>query len=332
MPPPLVLLFYDGYERKARPGLGAIYAELHRAARYSYKHLRRQHPWSGFYTVFLMLAEALRYVGAEVRINDFAAASNMPDHPIGIAGYGAALDAVRDLPNPRLIGPGVTLSPWEPAGLYDDARNKGVIVHCDWLAEVMRPWHDGRLWLWFAGFDLTRYRDGRDAPKQYDLLIYDKIYHRRDDYYPRTIGALSALLEAVGLTSTIVRYGHYHLDDYKRLLQASRAMAFFSHAETQGIAYQEALASNVPVFAWDEGAWLDPLAAKLGPDPVLCSSVPFWDERCGRTFKVAGLADEWRVFWAAIAQYEPRAFVADRLSLQRSAEAYLSAYFAAGQR
>jgi hypothetical protein len=324
---PLVLLFYDGYELKARPGvLGALYSSSHRAARTLYARARGRHPHSGIYTVFRMLVAALRHGGADVRINDFAAAQSNPDHPIGVAGYDGALNAVSSLPNPRLIGPGVTLSPWDPPGLYEDSRNNGVLVHCQWLAEVMRPWHDGRMSLWHAGFDLDKYKDGGSGPKRRDVLIYDKIYHRRDDYFPRTIGALTRLLEARGQTYTVFRYGRYALSDYKRALSASRAMAFFSHAETQGIAYQEALASNVPVFAWNEGVWLDPIAEKLNRGPVACSSVPFWDARCGSTFTTATLPAAWEEFWTKRESYRPRAFVSEALSLESSAKAYLDAY------
>jgi hypothetical protein len=328
-----VLLFYDGYELKARAGpLGAVYSQGHAIARNLYKRARGQHPNSGIYTVFQMLVAALRHVGADVRVNDFAAARANPSQPIGVAGYEGALSAVSALPNPRLLGPGVTLSPWEPRDLYDDARNRGIIVHSAWLADVMRPWHEGKIALWHAGFDLGRCADSRAQPKTYDVLIYDKIYHRRDDFHPRTIDALIALLEARGLTHTVFRYGHYALGDYKRALAASRSMAFFSHAETQGIAYQEALASNVPVFAWNEGVWLDPLADKLNRGPVACSSVPFWDDRCGATFTTATLPAAWEEFWTKREDYRPRAFVSEALSLESSAQAYLDAYRRVAQR
>jgi glycosyltransferase involved in cell wall biosynthesis len=330
---PLVLLFYDGYELKARPGgLGTVYSRAHHTVRDLYKRARGQHPNSGLFTVFQMLVAALRHVGADVRVNDFAAARANPTQPIGVAGYEGALSAVAALPNPRLIGPGVTLSPWEPRDLYDDARNRGIIVHSAWLADIMRPWHEGKIALWHAGFDLGRYADSRGQPKTHDVLIYDKIYHRREDYLPRTINALIALLDSRGLSYTMMRYGHYALDDYKRMLAASRAMAFFSHAETQGIAYQEALASNVPVFAWNEGVWLDPLAEKLNRGQVACESVPFWDARCGETFTAETLPTAWEIFWAKRETYQPRAFVSEVLSLESSAEAYLAAYRRVAQR
>src|SRR5262245_47538838 len=72
---PLVLLFYDGYERHARPGLGgAIYSQARRFARYAYRRLRRRQLRTGFYTAFLSLQRSLKLLGCDVRVNDFTAA------------------------------------------------------------------------------------------------------------------------------------------------------------------------------------------------------------------------------------------------------------------
>ena len=65
----------------------------------------------------------------------------------------------------------------------------------------------------------------------------------------------------------------------------ARAMIFLCEHETQGIAYQQALSCGVPILAWDRGGhWQDPACFppwSMG-NPV--TSVPYWDERCGRTF------------------------------------------------
>jgi hypothetical protein len=42
------------------------------------------------------------------------------------------------------------------------------------------------------------------------------------------------------------------------------------------------------------------------------------------------MLEAWDRFWPAHAQFTPRAFVAETLSLKRSAELYLEAYRAAG--
>jgi hypothetical protein len=110
-------------------------------------------------------------------------------------------------------------------------------------------------------------------------------------------------------------------------------MIFLCEHETQGMAYQEAMASNVPILAWDPGIWVDPQAQKYDTNPIPACSVPFFDQRCGERFsdgKVFG--DAFDVFWARRAEYAPRAFVRDELSLAESGRVYLNHLSTAAKR
>ena len=74
-----VLLFYDGYEIKAREGRGAaLFHALCSRARFAWGALRGKHNKSGFYVAFIGLCDALRAAGHDVRINDFRAARCRP--------------------------------------------------------------------------------------------------------------------------------------------------------------------------------------------------------------------------------------------------------------
>lgn len=329
----LVLLFYDGFERRAEPEfLPRLKAEARRHARYAYRRLRKKQLRSGFYTWFFMLREALERSGYNVRVNDFALARKLPDHPIGVVGFTTVHDKIKDLPNPRAVGPGSCNSPFEVKGLKDDPRNAVIIETCDWLADATTPLHGERPQLWFGGFDTARFPDAKQHEKTYDVLIYDKIYFERDTLYPQAVEPFIALLEDQGLSYTTIRYGAYTLDDYLSALKASRSIAYFAHSETQGMACQEALAMNVPVFAWDQGVWMDPVAKQFFDEPVPCTSVPYFDERCGERFQIGNIAERWNAFWARHEDMAPRAFVADTLTFEGSADAYMSAYRMAGER
>jgi hypothetical protein len=110
-------------------------------------------------------------------------------------------------------------------------------------------------------------------------------------------------------------------------------MLFLCEHETQGMAYQEALASDVPVLSWDPGTWLDPNCRVWEDRPVPATTVPYFSSTCGDRF--TGIHD----FNAALdrfitnsGQYAPRQWVAENLSMQKSAELYLRAYFHAAGR
>lgn len=329
--PESVLLFYDGFERRceSRPWR-RLAAELRRGARFGYRTLLRKQTRTGFYTAFLLLVQALERHGSRVRINDFAFAKAHPELPIGAAGYPTVLEKLEVLDNPRLVGPGLYASPLENPELFADPRNRLYLQCSAWIERMFAPWYGDRQRRWFAGLDLARFPDTRDRAKGIDVLIYDKIYFQRDRLHPETIGRFEDMLRRQGLSWTTLRYGQHHYGDFQAALAQSRAMAYFSHSETQGMACQEGLACNVPVFAWDEGVWPHPHAAALGKGPVACTSVPYFDERCGVTFTATTMLDAWPRFWAGRDGFAPRAFVRDELSLERSAGLYLRAYAEAG--
>ena len=88
----------------------------------------------------------------------------------------------------------------------------------------------------------------------------------------------------------------------------------------------------MPVFAWDEGDFVDPQLKRDAPAGLAVSSVPYFDRRCGRRFRAATLETEFNSFWSCLDHYRPRDYVRDELSLQRSATAYLALYARAGSR
>jgi len=104
-------------------------------------------------------------------------------------------------------------------------------------------------------------------------------------------------------------------------------MIFLSGSETQGMAYQESMASNVPILAWDQGFWLDPNRERWDDNPVAATSVPYFSEQCGERF--VGLDDFASAldrFLSRLTLYSPRRYVSEHLSLAESAALYLQAY------
>lgn len=327
---PLVLLFYDGFEWRAREGsLGALRAQARRAARFAYRTIRRKQVYTGFYTAFLALRTALERHGCDVRVNDFAAARGHPHYPIGLAGYPSVLDAVT-LPNPVVFGPGDFGHPLEAQKVAADPRMKVLIQPSDWFRDYYRAWCGDKVVTWFAGIDTQLWRDRSGEAKSIDVLIYDKIRWNQSEMVPRIRDRLCAHLRARGLSFRILRYGAHHRNEFAAALAQARSMAFLCEHETQGLAYQEALAANVPVFAWDEGVLIDPSLAEFAPPGLAVSSVPYFDERCGARFESEQMEPAFDGFWATLAAYRPRQYVEDCLNMSASAKAYLDLYAQAG--
>jgi hypothetical protein len=323
---PLVLLFYDGFELTAEPGIsGRLYSQSRGAARYVYRTIRRKQVWTGFYTAFKSLCLCLRQAGCDVRVNDFALALSNPSYPVGLAGYPSVLSKV-SLSNPVIFGPGDYGDPDAAVTLVREPRIRKLIQPCEWAADLYREGCGERMMVWPVGIDTDLWHDESMQAKSVDVLVYDKIRWHREREVPRVLQRVTDHLQACGRTFATLRYGHHHHDEFRRGLRHSRSMIFLCEHETQGLACEEALASNVPVLAWDEGVLVDPHQRRFAKPDLVVSSVPYFDERCGETFRIAEFEKTFSLFWDKLGGYRPRQYVLENLSLARSAEAYLAAY------
>jgi hypothetical protein len=324
----VVLLFYENFEQD----------RLVRGDRLVVRALRRLYHAStagrtgtGIETAFRLLVTSLERAGYRVVVNDHALARRNPRHPVGIAGYSHVLDLV-SLPNPAVLGPGLFDHPAIAPRLMEDPRFASYLVPSAWTLAMFEATYGGRCAIWFAGIDLSAWPDRRAHPKDIDVLVYDKVTCQSPTYDTTLVQPLLRTLKARGRSFHILNYAGYTHDEFRALLARSRAMAFLSEHETQGIAYQEAMASNVPILAWDQGSWLHPRRRQWQRDPVPASSVPYFSEACGVKFREVGeIPRAVDALLAGLDRFEPRRFVAANLSLRASADRYLAIYHAAAR-
>jgi glycosyltransferase involved in cell wall biosynthesis len=227
--------------------------------------------------------------------------------------------------NPIVAGVALMTHPSEWPTLCDDYPVVRYLQHSQWAGDVYRPYFGGRVSLWAVGIDTATWAP-RMQTKTADFLIYDKIRWDRE-----TTGdiLLSRVREELGrrrLTWTELRYGSYDERDFRARLDSSRAMIFLCEHESQGLAYQECLSSGVPILAWDQGRCLDPNRFHWGQPDIPASSVPFFDDRCGRRFQgpndFATALDDFQERLRS-GTYSPRTFVLDQLTLEKCSAAYL---------
>ena len=324
---PLVLLFYDGYEwRASATRAGGLAAQLRRFARWSLRSLRRQQLRTGFYSAFEALRRALTASGCDVRVNDYRTARRLPGYPVGAAGYPTMLGKIPP-GHPVVFGPGDFGDPSQAEAVARDERFCALIQPCDWFCDIYRPACGDKIVRWAAPIDVARWVDASSVAKSNDVLIYDKIRWARDELVPRLYDRVVRHLEAQGLRHQTVRYGHHPLARFAAGARTSRAMIFLCEHETQGLAYQEAMAVNVPVLAWDEGRIIDPTLAPYGRADLGVSSVPYFDPGCGDTFTERDFEAKFDDFWSRLASFSPRRYVVDELSPGACADRYLDIYF-----
>jgi glycosyltransferase involved in cell wall biosynthesis len=321
----VVLLFFEDVERDTW-----VRGDRHlrRNARRLARAVRKGQTVSGVEMAVRLLIEAVERLGYRVVLNDRGLAARNPGYPIGLAGYPHVLDGW-DLPNPAILGPGLLDHPLERPRLMDDPRFRAYIVPSPWMEDLFeRAWH-GRTFRWFAGIDVAAWPDFSSASKDLDFLIYEKFLWDKEGRRRDLLAPIEAALKARGLRFASIRYGNYVHAQYRALLRRSRGLLFLCDHETQGIACAEAMACNVPVLAWDQGFWLDPLRLRFGEEPVAASSVPYFGPSCGEKFEgAAAFPEALNRFLKGLGQYEPRRFVAENLSLELSGRRYLERYAA----
>jgi glycosyltransferase involved in cell wall biosynthesis len=163
--------------------------------------------------------------------------------------------------------------------------------------------------------------------KTTDFLIYDKVRWEHQRFEVELIRPIRDELKKHGLSFCEIRYGFYEEEKFERQLHRCKAMIFLCEHETQGIAYQQALACGVPILAWDRGGyWQDPefYPHKVKFHPV--SSVPYWNEHCGMKIEnfsqfISRLDEFWRKVQAGT--FHPRDYVLENLTLEKCAKDYL---------
>jgi hypothetical protein len=281
---------------------------------------------AGQMRVFLNLCAGLDRLGVRYRVNDYRYIKRQPQELACIVGKPVVLDKLRWL-NPILFGASVYSHPLEDPTLLSRLPVRKILVPGEWMRQMWEPYFGAAVQVWPVGIDTHLWRPRPEIPKPFDVMLYDKVRWDHEAYETSLLAPIRAALEQRGLRVVELRYGYYREEHFHMLLQQCRAMVFLCEHETQGIAYQQALASGIPLFAWDRGGfWQDP---SFYPDKVRyapVSSVPYWDERCGMKFEHAqSFASQLGTFWAMVEEdrFSPREYILENLTLEHCSQRYL---------
>ncbi|HVY88221.1 MAG TPA: hypothetical protein VG942_05090 [Hyphomonadaceae bacterium] len=299
---------------------------LKRIVRPAWELLHSNQKKTGFRVSFEMLEAALRKAGYRVHVNRYDLARRNPTHPVGIVGFPIILDGWT-LPNPALLGPSLYDHPGLKPDLFNDSRFKLLVTLADWQHKMHQRGYGDRCVQWFAGIDLDRWPDLSGHPKTIDFLVYDKIRWDHDALSESLLNPILAELARRGLRTETLRYKFHDHAKLKDAMARAKALLFICEHETQGLAYQEAMASGLPVLAWDPGRLVDPIWQRFDKAPPETSSVPFFSPSCGETFAtLEAFPEALTRFLARQSSYDPRGYVKAHLSQEESARRYADAY------
>jgi len=274
--------------------------------------------------VFLNLCAGLDILGIPYRINGYRYIERHPDELACIIGKPHVLNKTH-WRNPILFGAAVYSHPLADPDLLKRLPVRKVLVPGEWMRQMCEPYYGDTVVDWPVGIDTDSWTRDPDNQKTFDFLLYDKVRWEHENYRATLIEPIRQELSRRGFTYSEIRYGCYEEETFREMLRRCRAMIFLCEHETQGIAYQQALACDIPILAWDRGGyWQDPEfyphRVKFGP----VTSVPYWDERCGRTFAdAAEFPERLSQFCVDLTHYSPRDYILQNLTLEICARKYL---------
>jgi glycosyltransferase involved in cell wall biosynthesis len=273
--------------------------------------------------VFLNLCAGLDILGISYRINEYRHIERHPEELACIIGKPHVLNKVH-WHNPIMFGAAVYSHPLSDPNLLKRLPVQKVLVPGEWMRKMCEPYYGEAVVAWPVGIDTESWTWDRNVRKTSDFLVYDKVRWEHEKYEASLIDPIRQELRHREFTYSEIRYGYYEEETFRNKLRSCKAMIFLCEHETQGIAYQQALACGIPILAWDRGGyWQDPEfyphRVKFGP----VTSVPYWDERCGKKFAgAAEFSEKLSHFWTELANYSPRDYVLQNLTLEKCARKY----------
>lgn len=284
--------------------------------------------------VFLNLCKGLDLLGVSYRVNDYAYAKGNPQELVGIVGKPIVLNKM-NWKNPILFGASIYSHPCDNPDLLKQFDIRQVLVPGEWTRDMFFPFYGDKVQTWYVGIDTEHWSSKLQQNQNIDVLIYDKVRWKHEQYEKELINPILEHLNRQKLRISVIRYGHYREDQFREILKRTKSMIFLCEHETQGIAYQQALSFGIPIFAWDRGGyWQDPTYYPHRVKFQSVTSVPCWDERCGLKFKNTDeFVQLWQSFWLKLNrnEFNPRAYILDNLTLEKCAKKYFDIFTSLSQ-
>jgi hypothetical protein len=214
-------------------------------------------------------------------------------------------------PENIIIGPNICTLPIDNDFVMSQ-KYKKIITPSEWVKKLYSKWIDEtKICIWPVGIDTDIFSSLSQREKEIDCLIY---YKRRD---LNDLKLAKKILREKGQSYKIIEYGHYSESEFIDLLSKSKYVFLIDNCESQGIAVQEILSTNTPIFVWDVTHWND-----RGEDfKVEATSIPFWSDDCG--IKVCNseiIEESLNKFLKKFDFFQPRDYILENLNLKSQAK------------
>ena len=260
--------------------------------------------------VFQNLTRGLQILKENYSINPF---DINPEHPAYCLSQHPILYKEHNNIEHLVIGPNLCVVPSDMPWILEQ-RYKAMIVPSLWVKKLYERWLSSeKIHVWPVGIDSSKFKPS-DSKKTTDCLLYFK---NREQY---ELTYVEELLKKYHQSYKVLNYGSYSSEDFYNITGECRYSFLLDNTESQGIAVQEMMSCNLPIFVWDKPLW-DHRGKNFA---CQATSVPYWNECCGEKVEEASkIPERFENFLENLNNYSPRVFVKENLSLKKQAEAFL---------
>jgi len=269
------------------------------------------HPtYRGHFAVTRSLVQGLQSIDASFNYN-VRFPWELADTVIVLAGVRTlrqAIELKRQGKIKRLFaGPNIVVFSSDENSLLASAEIDAVVTPCNLVNELYledNPSLKDKIFSWPAGVDCKYWTPGMLEDKN-RILIFEK-------QTPGPVGPVepyAEYLRLLGWPVEVIKYGEFSHAIYRQKLQQSCLMLGFVTAESQGIAWAEAWAADVPTLIWKNtsNVW--------GGRRYSCSTAPYLNQKTGLFFDDL---DDFKVqfaYWESHRdQFAPRAWTLENMS------------------
>ena len=227
-----------------------------------------------------------------------------------------------DKNKPVLMGPNLFVLPNDNPFLCNSFND--FVVPAQWVKDLYLKFDllkNKNMHVWPVGIDTEEWNFENDKKETTNLNCF--IYYKNRS--ENDLAIAQAVCNKFNLKYEIIKYGSYQEQELKSLCKKMSHNNGFAilltGTESQGVAYQNILSSNVPCYVFNSPTWKSDDSSIVVP----ASSVPYFDKTCGEISNNINL-EQFENFIKNVAsnKYKPRHFVIQNLNIEKQATEYLA--------
>lgn len=229
----------------------------------------------------------------------------MPSNPIDTSKY----------PNKKFIfGPHFSTFPMNKMNVIKNVYNNSVYIQpSDWVVQLWNIVNERILPVKRIAFPVNteKFKPEKEIEDRDRIFVYFK---RRN---PLELNALMMFCKKKNILPILFDYVRkYKEEDYLDCLKNAKFGIILDAHESQGFAIEEALSCNVPLLVWNVKTMNQEYKSKYRDFP--CTSVPYWDERCGEIFYEENeMETAYNKLVNNLSSYEPRKYIEENLTVEK---------------